>query len=90
MSIRWWRCGPRSAERAAYRSCPGLKCARENRPSGRANRNWTGAPRSPQRTPDFLWTLLALAHFMRLSVMKAAHAGVGGASCRKSGYVGRK
>jgi long-chain acyl-CoA synthetase len=27
---------------------------------------------------------------MRLSLMKAAHAAVGGASCRKSGYVGRK
>ena len=27
---------------------------------------------------------------MRLSLMKAAHAGVGGAPCRKSGYVGRK
>jgi hypothetical protein len=27
---------------------------------------------------------------MRLSLMKAAHVGVGGAPCRKSGYVGRK
>jgi len=35
-------------------------------------------------------SLLALANFMRLSLMKAAHAGVGGAPCRKSGYVGRK
>jgi hypothetical protein len=51
---------------------------------------WTGAPCSPQRTPDFLSTFLALANFMRLSLMKAAHAGVGGASCRKSGYMGRK
>jgi hypothetical protein len=50
----------------------------------------TGAPRSPQRTPDFLPSFLALAHFMRLSFMKAAHAGAGGAPCRKSGYVGRK
>jgi hypothetical protein len=33
--------------------------------------------------------LLALAKFMRLSLMKAAHAGAGGALCRKSGYVGR-
>jgi hypothetical protein len=33
---------------------------------------------------------MALASFMRLSLMKAAHAGVGGAPCRKSGYVGRK
>jgi hypothetical protein len=45
---------------------------------------------SPQRTPDFLSTLLALANFMRLSLMKAAHAAVGGARCRKSGYMGRK
>ncbi len=53
-------------------------------------RDQTGAPRSPQRTPDFLSSLLALANFMRLSLMKAAHAGVGGAPCRKFGYVGRK
>jgi hypothetical protein len=39
---------------------------------------------------DFLLSLLALAHFMRLSLMKAARAGVGGAPSRKSGYVGRK
>jgi hypothetical protein len=31
---------------------------------------------------------MALANFMRLSLMKAAHAGVDGAPCRKSGYVG--
>jgi hypothetical protein len=30
--------------------------------------------------PDFLSSLLALANFMRLSLMKAAHADVGGAS----------
>jgi hypothetical protein len=53
-------------------------------------RESTGAPGSPQRTPDFLSSLLALANFMRLSLMKAAHAGVGGAPCRKFGYVGRK
>jgi hypothetical protein len=29
--------------------------------------------------PDFLYTLLALANSMRLSLMKAAHADVGGA-----------
>jgi hypothetical protein len=34
--------------------------------------------------------LLALAHLMRLSLMKAAHADVGSAPCRKSGYMGRK
>jgi hypothetical protein len=33
---------------------------------------------------------MALANFLRLSLRKAAHAGVGGAPCRKSGYVGRK
>jgi hypothetical protein len=33
---------------------------------------------------------MALANFMRLSLKKAAHAGVGCAPCRKSGYVGRK
>jgi hypothetical protein len=54
------------------------------------HRESTGAPRSPKRPPDFLSSLPALAHFMRLSLMKAAHAGVGGAPCRKSGYVGRK
>ena len=52
-------------------------------------RNWTGAPRSPQRTPDFLWSLMVLAHFMRLSLKKAAHAGVGGAPCRRSEYLSR-
>jgi hypothetical protein len=31
-----------------------------------------------------------LTNFMRLSLMKAAHASVGGASCRKSGTMGRK
>jgi hypothetical protein len=35
------------------------------------------SPGSPKRTPDFLWSLLALASFMRLSLMKAAHADVG-------------
>jgi hypothetical protein len=33
----------------------------------------------PSPDPDFLWTLLALAHFMRLSLTKAAQADVGGA-----------
>jgi hypothetical protein len=31
----------------------------------------------PHVPPDFLWSLLALANFMRLSLLKAAHAGVG-------------
>jgi hypothetical protein len=52
-------------------------------------RSGTGAPCSPLRTPDFLSSFLALAKFMPLSLMKAAHAGVGGASRRKSGYMGR-
>src|ERR1700691_4114618 len=84
------------AEFIAMRLCTLRKnCCSELRPGGvcalaKPNRNWTGAPRSPQRTPDFLSSLLALAHFMRLSLLKAAHADVGGAPCRKSGYVGRK
>ena len=53
-------------------------------------RESTGAPRSPKRTPDFLSSLLALANLMRLSLSENAYAGVGGAPCRKSGYVGRK
>jgi hypothetical protein len=35
--------------------------------------------------PDFLWTLAALASFMRLSLLKAAHAVLDGATYRKSG-----
>src|SRR5271154_7174496 len=35
--------------------------------------------------PDFLSRLLALANLMRLSLLKAAHAKLFGASCRKSG-----
>jgi hypothetical protein len=31
-------------------------------------------------SPDFLLTLMSLTNFMRLSLMKAAHAGVGDAS----------
>jgi hypothetical protein len=38
------------------------------------NVRYLDAPRSPQRTPDFL-----SANLMRLSLMKAAHADVGGA-----------
>ncbi len=53
-------------------------------------RSGTGAPGSPGRTPDFLSSLPASALFMRLSLMKAAHAYVGEAPCRKSGYLGRK
>jgi hypothetical protein len=40
--------------------------------------------------PDFLSSFLALANSMRLSLMKAAHASVRGASRRKSGTMGRK
>jgi len=35
--------------------------------------------------PDFLWSLLALANLMLLSLLKAAHAVVDGATYRKSG-----
>ena len=35
--------------------------------------------------PDFLWSLVELANFMRLSLLKAAHAVVSGAAYRKSG-----
>src|ERR1700749_4760895 len=40
--------------------------------------------------PDFLWSFLALTKFMRPSLMKAARPSVAGASCRKSGTMGRK
>jgi hypothetical protein len=40
--------------------------------------------------PDFLSNPLALTNFMRLSLVKAALASVGGAPCRKSGNMGRK
>jgi hypothetical protein len=36
-------------------------------------------------SPDFLWSLLALANLMRLSLLKAAHAVMSGAAYRKSG-----
>jgi hypothetical protein len=35
--------------------------------------------------PDFLWSLVALANFVRLSLLKAAHAVMSGAAYRKSG-----
>ncbi len=35
--------------------------------------------------PDFLSSLLALANFMRLSLLKAAHSDLFGAAYRKSG-----
>jgi hypothetical protein len=35
--------------------------------------------------PDFLRSLGALARFMRLSLLKAAHAVLSSAACRKSG-----
>ena len=43
------------------------------------------AGRVPHVPPDFLWSLLALPNFMRLSLLKAAHAVVSGAAHRKSG-----
>jgi hypothetical protein len=41
-----------------------------------------GCPRFPR---DFLWSLLALANLIRLSLLKAAHAVMDGARYRKSG-----
>ncbi len=35
--------------------------------------------------PDFLWSLVELGDFMRLSLQKAAHANMGDAAYRKSG-----
>ena len=40
-------------------------------------------------SPDFLWSWLALMHFMRLSLMKAAYAAVSSAAYRKSGVIAR-
>jgi hypothetical protein len=37
--------------------------------------------------PDFLWSLVALANLMRLSLLKAAHAAVG--ECHVAGNPGR-
>ena len=42
---------------------------------------------SPLRSPDFLLNLVALVNFMRLSLTKAAHVVVSGATRRKSGYA---
>ena len=38
--------------------------------------------------PDFLWDWVGSRDFMRLSLQKAAHANMGGAAYRKSGYPG--
>ena len=40
-----------------------------------------------RQDPDFLWNWLALTNFMRLSLMKAAHAVVFSAAYRKPGGV---
>jgi hypothetical protein len=48
----------------------------------------------PLDPPDFLWSLVALANFMRLSLLKAAHAVVGWRHVQEirvaKAYVGRK
>jgi len=44
-----------------------------------------GTGRVPRFPRDFLWSLLALANLMRLSLLKAAHAVMDGATYRKSG-----
>ncbi len=40
--------------------------------------------------PDFLRSFVALAKFMRLSLVKAAHAVVSSAAYRKSGFLDRR
>ena len=69
-------------------TCPGLPWERtwaENDMfrllflADRLRKSYGGLP------PDFLWSLVALANFMRLSLLKAAHANLFGATCRKSG-----
>jgi hypothetical protein len=40
----------------------------------------------PYAAPDFLSSLVALANFMRLSLLKAAYAGVG--ECSETGKSG--
>ena len=42
---------------------------------------------SPLRSPEFLSRLVALADFMRLSLMKAAHVGVTGVAKQEFGYA---
>jgi hypothetical protein len=53
-----------------------------------------GTGRVPHVPPDFLWSLLALANFMRLSLLKAAHAVVGWSHVQEirvaKAYVGRE
>ena len=65
----------------AYRVCVRTR----NKPQIETRPVGPGAKRQPSPDPDFLWSLLALAHFMRLSLTKAAHAVVSSAACRKSG-----
>jgi hypothetical protein len=48
--------------------------------TGQGRENQVEAP------PDFLWTLAALANFMRLSLLKAAHVVLGGAMYRTTGF----
>src|SRR5271156_3571171 len=61
----------------------------------KANTSWTGiyvmASRAGVRVaspPDFLWSLVALAYLMRLSLLKAAHAAVG--ECHVAGNPGQR
>jgi hypothetical protein len=45
--------------------------------AGMGGRKAIGAQRLPQRSPDFLSSLLALTHFMRVPFVKTARADVG-------------
>jgi hypothetical protein len=64
-----------------WRGCFRISCPNTVYGSGRVPQVRPSVP------PDFLLCLLALAYFMRLSLMKAAHAALGGAPCRKSGPI---
>jgi hypothetical protein len=45
----------------------------------------TGNKRWVPHCPDFLWRLVALIHFMRLSLMKGAHADLSSAAWQEIG-----
>jgi hypothetical protein len=43
-------------------------------------RYWEGETADPSASPDFLLNLVALANFMRLSLLKGAHAALSSAA----------
>jgi hypothetical protein len=86
------RCSSNLGLRKAYpsllRVSEGFRCY-PIRPTEKSNLDRSPHVRRSEH-PDFLSSSLTLANFMRLSLMKAAHAPVGGAPSRKSGTMGRK